>query len=109
MTRSAIWISYDLGIRGDYAGLYAWLDARGARECGDSIAFLNYEHTGVLKDHLKAELKKALSADKQTRIYVIYRDSKTDKNKGTFLFGGRRAPPWTGYSPQGAEVADEEE
>ena len=34
MTRSTIWISYDLGVRGDYENLYSWLDTHGAKECG---------------------------------------------------------------------------
>ena len=36
MKTSTIWISYDLGVRGDYEGLYAWLDSHGAKECGDT-------------------------------------------------------------------------
>ncbi len=26
--KKALWISYDIGVRGDYEGLYAWLDSR---------------------------------------------------------------------------------
>ncbi|MHB9292468.1 hypothetical protein Holit_01566 [Hollandina sp. SP2] len=33
-----VWLSYDLGIKGDYANLYIWLDEHKALECGDSIA-----------------------------------------------------------------------
>ena len=40
----AIWLSYDLGVSGDYEGIYAWLAKHGAKECGDSLAFLNYEY-----------------------------------------------------------------
>lgn len=108
MTRSTIWISYDLGVRGDYEGLYSWLDAHGAKECGDSVAVLNYEYTSTLPEKLKAELKKAFAVDKRTRIYVIYREQATNKNKGSFLFGGRRAAAWTGYASTGAGAADDE-
>lgn len=38
----AIWISYDLGIGGDYDGLYRWLANHKAVECGDGLAFFNY-------------------------------------------------------------------
>ena len=108
MTTSAIWISYDLGVRGDYASLYTWLDSHSAKECGDSLAFLNYEHQGNLKDELKTELKGALTVEQRTRVYVIYRDPTTGKNKGSFLFGGRKAPPWSGYSTKGVGATDEE-
>lgn len=109
MAKSAIWISYDLGVQGDYESLYAWLDTHGAKECGDSLALLNYEHGGSVKKQLTTDLKKAITVDKRTRIYVIYRDAETNKNKGAFIFGGRREAPWTGYSPKGAGSVDEEE
>jgi hypothetical protein len=32
------WLSYDLGIEGDYAPLYRWLDNVSAKDCGDSLA-----------------------------------------------------------------------
>lgn len=108
MPKSTIWISYDLGVRGDYENLYAWLDSQGAKECGDSVAVLTYDHKGSLTDKLKLELKKAFKIDKRTRVYVIYREQATNKNKGVFLFGGRRAQPWTGYSSSGS-VADDDE
>lgn len=108
MTKSTIWLSYDLGVRGDYEGLYTWLDAHGAKECGDSVAVLTYEFTGSLPDKLKADLKKAFTVDKRTRVYVIYRERSTNKNKGSFLFGGRRAAAWTGYASTDAGTADDE-
>ena len=107
--KSTIWISYDLGIRGDYAGLYAWLDSHGAKECGDSVAVLSYVHQGNVRDEVATEIKKCLSDEKGARVYLVYRDRATNKNKGVFLFGGRRAPPWTGYSAKGAGAIDEED
>lgn len=113
MSHATIWISYDLGIRGDYEGLYAWLDGQDAKECGDSLAVLvfRFEKTPQhksLPDALKAELKKSLKIDKATRIYVVYRDEASNKNKGKFIFGGRRAPTWTGYAQADSTLADEE-
>lgn len=99
MTTATIWISYDLGVNGDYWGLYDWLDRHGAEECGDSIAVLQYDYKKSLVDDLKADLKKAVDIDKRGRIYVIYRDKGTNKNKGVFLFGTRRAAPWVGHAP----------
>jgi hypothetical protein len=37
--KSAIWLTFDLGVRGDYETLYTWLDQRLAKECGDNVAF----------------------------------------------------------------------
>jgi hypothetical protein len=32
------WLSFDLGLRGNYDSLYEWLDAHSASESGDSLA-----------------------------------------------------------------------
>jgi hypothetical protein len=109
VTTSTIWISYDLGVRGDYESLYSWLDTHGAKECGDSLAVLAYRHEGSLTDRLKTDLKKHITIDKRTRVYVIYRDQATGKNKGRFVFGGRRAAIWTGYAPSDLATVDDED
>jgi hypothetical protein len=109
VTTSTIWISYDLGVRGDYEGLYSWLDAHDARECGDSLAVLAYRHEGSLIDRLKVDLKKHITIDKRSRIYVIYRDHATNKNRGRFIFGSRRAAAWTGYAPSDLVTVDDED
>jgi hypothetical protein len=96
--KRAVWISYDLGVQGDYEGLYAWLDEHQAKECGDSVAFLNYEYAGSLLDAMTSDLRKSLQITKRTRIYVIYREQETKKMKGSFIFGGRKAPPWSGFA-----------
>jgi hypothetical protein len=106
--RSALWISYDLGVQGDYEGLYAWLDEHQAIECGDSLAFLSYQYGGELLKALTADIKKSVQVTKRTRIYVIYRERETTKMKGRFLFGGRKAPPWSGFaSTAGPQTTDE--
>lgn len=106
--RSTVWLSYDLGVRGDYESLYAWLDAHQAKECGDAIAVLNFEFHTSLPDELKADLQENVATDKRTRIYVVYRDETTHKTKGRFLFGRRRAAAWTGYAPSDTDTVDDE-
>ena len=108
MTTNTIWISYDLGVRGDYEGLYLWLDEHKAKECGDSVAVLSYRYTGELLDHLKADLKESVATDKRTRIYVIWRDRSTKSVRGRFVFGGRRSAAWAGYALTDTTTTDEE-
>ena len=106
---SAVWISYDFGVQGDYEGLYSWLDEHGAKECGDSLAFLNYQYgSGSMLDALAADLKKSVQINKRSRVYVIYRDPKSKKMKGIFILGGRKAPPWAGFAAP-AESVDSDE
>jgi hypothetical protein len=106
--KRAIWISYDFGVRGDYEGIYAWLDEHGAIECGDSMAFLKYECSGDLIEAIKKDIKDSVDVKKKTRIYVIWRDTSTKKMKGRFIFGTRKSPPWTGYASCEEAIEDEE-
>ena len=101
-----IWLSYDLGIQGDYEGLYAWLDEHNALECGESLAGLNYEFNDDLITSLKNELKSDFDINNKTRIYVIYKDTDSNKVKGKFIFGKRKNSPWTGYSLREVEEED---
>jgi hypothetical protein len=99
----AFWISYDLGLKGDYSGLYTWLDSVKAKECGDSIAFFTLENKGNFIDTIKEDIMKYVKLDKSDRVYLIYLEGKTGKVKGSFLFGGRKRAPWEGYSTENQE------
>lgn len=105
--KKACWISYDLGLKGDYSGLYTWLDTMGAKECGDSIAFFTKEFEDNLIDEIKTDIAKNVKLNKTDRIYLIYLENKTSKIKGNFLFGGRRRAPWEGYAI-GVQGTDED-
>ena len=106
--KKAIWISYDLGIGGDYDGLYRWLANHEAVECGDGLAFFNYsvEDMSDLPDELKKEIEVNVRVDNKTRIYCIRKVE--DKIKGSFLFGSRKGNPWEGYGDVDKGVEDGE-
>lgn len=108
MPSKAIWVSYDLGVRGDYEGFYTWLDGKRAIECGDSLAFFNYECEGDIVAKIKKEIEESVEVTKKTRVYVIYRDSHTNKMKGRFIFGARKSSPWVGYASGPGQVEEEE-
>ena len=74
-----VWLSYDLGIKGDYESLYSWLDKQKALECGDSIATFFWEDVENIKE---------------------------DNNTGSFIVGKRKAAPWDGYSSEFTEDDD---
>ena len=103
--KKAVWLSYDLGVRGDYTSLYEWLDNLDAKECGDSIAFFKYEvNSGeVLKNKIKKDLSDNVTLEKRDRIYIMYLDSKK-KMKGSFIFGRRKSSPWEGYGSKRVEI-----
>lgn len=92
-----IWLSYDLGVDGDYEALYLWLDNHEAVECGDSVAFFKFQAKGDLLVDLRKQIKRAVQLRPKDRVYVIY--PKGDGNyKGRFLFGTRKHSPWEGYA-----------
>lgn len=108
MKKRAVWLSFDLGVTGDYEGMYAWLDEHKAKECGSSLAFLNYSFKTDLVASLTADIKAAVETNKKTRIYVIWRDDKKKTMKGRFILGGRKASPWAGYAEGGQQVEPDE-
>jgi hypothetical protein len=105
---TGIWLSFDLGLKGDYEGLYSWLDRHGARECVRDVAFLRVEPGRTpLTEYVKQELERHVTLNKSDRIYIVYKVD--DKMKGTFLFGNRKPSPWAGYAPsENLDVVDEE-
>jgi hypothetical protein len=102
-----VWISFDLGVSGDYEGMYAWLDSHAAKECGDNVALVQYDSHGDLVTELTEELHANVKITSRSRLYVVYRGDDT-KIKGTWLVGSRRQAPWTGYgSLEGEGTTDE--
>lgn len=101
--KKAIWLSYDLGIGGDYPGLYKWLDNHRAIECGDSVAFFFYtvdnNKLDQLLDILFKDIDQSVELRSGDRLYVIRRVSTDTKSsiKGKFIYGKRKSNPWEGY------------
>ena len=106
--KKIFWVSYDLGLKGDYTGLYTFLDSVEAQECGDSIAFFQKDFGDDFLESLKKELGKYVTFSKTDRIYVIYLENKTNKVKGKFLYGGRKRAPWEGFATKSTSVTDED-
>jgi hypothetical protein len=96
------WLSYDLGLRGDYQPLYEWLDKVEAEECGDSVAtFLSPDSREKLGKSLKRIAKSG------GRFYLIGQNEK-GKLVGGFVAGRRRVPaPWAGAAGNGIDAAEE--
>ncbi len=74
--RVGIWLSFDMGLRGDYESLYEWLDEHGGEECGDSVAYLKYDCQDNFPESLEEELRGAMEVTKKTRVYVVWRRNR---------------------------------
>jgi len=95
-----VWLSFDLGVKGDYEGMYRWLDYHGAKECGDSMAYFEYEYSGNFREAIKKDLNSNVQLDqRRNRIYIVWKSGTMVT--GRFIVGSRRSAPWAGYS--GAE------
>lgn len=94
-----IWLSYDLGVRGDYSSIYRWLDEVKAVECGDSLAYVKVNMPEGISppDYIKKELEANVTFSKSDRVYVIWKDP-SGSNKGRFILGKRKASPWLGFA-----------
>ena len=101
LEKTYVWLTFDLGVQGDYDGLYAWLDKNKAKECGATMAFFQFEYSSDPQRELQAELAAAMTTTAKTRIYAIHDNpKKPGKPIGHFIFGGRKASPWAGFAPQ---------
>lgn len=102
--KALIWVSFDLGVRGDFEGIYEFLDAHEAKECGDSLAAFWFEYKKDLVAELTKDLKSAVTFDKRSRIYVIH--SAQGKTTGKFIVGKRKSPAWAGFGPSHGDEED---
>lgn len=103
--KAFIWLSFDLGVRGDFEGMYAFLDAHEAKECGDSLGALSYEYKKDLLVELTKELRATITFDKRSRVYVVY-PSAMGKTTGKFIIGKRKSPAWAGFGPSQGQEED---
>ncbi|MGC8552544.1 MAG: hypothetical protein ACP5O7_06710 [Phycisphaerae bacterium] len=104
-----VWISYDLGVDGDYEGIYRWLDNQEAVECGDSCASLLWDkkHAANVEHSIVQDLKQSVKLRARDRIYLICKDPKKGY-MGKFIFGKRKkSAPWIGYATSGEHTVDE--
>lgn len=98
--KKLVWLSFDLGVKGDYDGLYSWLDSKGAKECGLNLAVFTFVFEEELLPEIVAEIKANVKLRPKTdRLYLIYLDPPANRMRGTFLFGKRKTPRWKGYGP----------
>ncbi|VVB85139.1 Uncharacterised protein [uncultured archaeon] len=106
MVKKSVWMVYDLALGGDFEGLYTWLEAKNAIECGTGAAFFKFELKENILQELKKSIKESVKIQKKDRIYIIYRDAR--KMKGNFIFGERKRNPWAGYAVGVGENEEEE-
>jgi hypothetical protein len=92
-------LSFDLGLMGDYRQFYEWLDSKGAKECGPSVATFVSNKT---RDQLAEEVKYYLRGTSKARAYLI-----SLQHGGRFVAGTRKAAPWEGFAPSKVMMEDE--
>lgn len=105
--RKTCWLSYDLGVGGDYESLYQWLDDKQALPCGNSVAYFHYEYKDGenLKKEIQEELLNKLTLKPGNILYLIRKED--DKTVGSFIYGKRQGTPWAGYGSQPSHGEDE--
>lgn len=103
-------LNYDLGFKGDYQNLYAFLDEHKAVDCGNcNAAFamsFSKDDFDVIYTELRQALEQKIQIEPNDRIYMTVTDA-TNKMKGKFLFGYRKRAIWEGYGNLGVNVTDQ--
>lgn len=110
MAKQRVWLTFDLGVRGDYDSLYQWLDEKEALECGSGVATFMYEF-GIsdrqltapeivpVFDRLKTELQERINGIEKGRVYALTQINGPKLGPlGLFLFGSRKISPWDGFA-----------
>jgi hypothetical protein len=99
----SVWLTYDLGVSGDYQGLYSWLDDYEATECGNNVAYIKYDIPETIKTdkdfvkYLLDDLNEKVNFTPTNRIYIVRRSLERDKTIGSYIMGKRKANPWEGF------------
>ena len=115
--KKTIWISFDFGMKGDYEGLYKWLDETGAQERGYGLAMIKgiefpqkyiplIKKDLAFKNYIKNEIGKTTEIGKSDRIYMIWRSIENEKLRGGFINGRNKAAPWIGYADSDSGLTD---
>lgn len=91
------WLSYDLGVGGNYDKLYSWLDDHNAVPCGNNVAFFKYQYEDGKNpdDEIRGDLIKSVAPQPGNKLYLIRR--KDNGLIGSFIYGKRGSTPWIGY------------
>lgn len=105
--QETIWLSYDLGVIGDYSNFFRWLGDVNAVECGDCVAYVKIDvpETESLPDFVKRHLESYVTFSKSDRVYIIWKNAD-GKSKGRFIVGKRKATPWQRYGKAGDDDDD---
>ena len=111
MATKRVWLTFDLGVTGDYDHLYQWLDEHNAVECGNGVATFEYdfkqdsEDLPTLLEQLKTDLSKFIAVDSpRTKVYALTLPDGAPRPGGMFIFGSRKANPWDGYASKGPVI-----
>ncbi|GHT65993.1 hypothetical protein AGMMS50239_26740 [Bacteroidia bacterium] len=112
MNEVSIWMTYDLGVGGDFRGLYSWFDDHEAIECGNNIAYFKYKYADSIHtdkefaNSLKQDLSKNIKFTPSNRIYIVRKSIEKGNTIGTFIVGKRKANPWEGFGTKPDNTID---
>jgi len=96
------WISFDLGLTGDYSRFYEWLDAHDAEECGSGTAAIMSKKS---LDTVITELREIFHDTPRGRVYLIAK-LPDGKFGGKFVVGSRRKAPWAGFAVHSSDAVE---
>jgi len=96
------WLSFDLGLMGDYSHFYKWLDEQNAEECGSGTAAIV---STTSMDRFVGEIREVLKETPRARVYLLSR-LPDGRFGGKFVVGARRKAPWAGFAVRASDVVE---
>lgn len=106
--KKSYWLSYDLGVGGDYAHLYQWLDDHDALPCGNSVAFFSFSYiSDDAEKELLEDIKRVVDLQPGNILYLIRKKDDGNGSVGSFIYGKRQSTPWDGYGTKTEDSLDE--
>lgn len=100
-----IFVTFDFGMKGDYDGLFKWLDENNAEERGYGVARIpsyNLDKNittdlAVLKS-VRETLKERINIGNSDRIYLMWPSLEKKSLAAGFAFGKQKQAPWEGFA-----------
>lgn len=93
-----VWLVYDFVDPTINRDFFAWLNSRGALECGKNVAFFKYNCFNLeqICGELLTDLKRTVSFSDGDRLYCVTRN-QNGAYVGRFILGVRHDNPWRDY------------
>lgn len=106
-------LTFDFGMKGDYEGLFKWLDENNAEERGYGVAVIPNYHIDKnittdlgLLNSVRETLNARIKIGNSDRIYMLWPSLEKQTLQAGFVFGKQKQSPWEGFAQNAEDKLD---